>query len=206
MRTLLFSSILVGSLLSAGCALDPEEPTGDAQERQVSPWRDGTRRITMTFADTAVTQFATIIIVSRTNGTFQPGNEYWYVNRDALGLLGSTALDISVADYRTGGLDDPSYVHEQQFTEVEFPTSGWGSAWTSDPLSGGTLLGDGSSIYLRVTTGTSGNVSRVAWYQVIPTTQSPQYLVPSGRFSVYSGGSVSVPTGYRGYDIDQAVP
>jgi hypothetical protein len=205
MRALLLSFLALTSVLAAGCAVEPADDTdfpAGAHEQQIDTGWTSVRRVTMTLADRAHTPFATVIMVSRATGTFQPGVEYWYVNRDAVSLLGGAPLDITTTDYSTGGLEDPHYRNEQTFSQIQFPTSGWGSGWTSDPLSGGKLLGDGVSTYVRVTADPPGeNVTDVAWYQIIPATQSPRWLTPSGRFSPATG--VYVPTGYLGYDIDQ---
>ncbi len=206
MRSTLLPIIALASLFAAGCApegADADEQTGEAQAPQIIEGRELVRVVRLVFADTARTPFAEIHIATQQTARYQPGVEYWHVNRDATRLLATTSLDIGVTDV-TAEPPDPDYPNEQRFTEIEYPTSGWGSGWTTDPLSYGRLLGNGSGVYLRLATSTSGDVTRVGWYQVIPSTASPQWLTPSGRF-VSSGGSVIVGGGYRGYDIDQAV-
>jgi hypothetical protein len=205
MRSPLLPFFALTSLLAAGCAPeDDADPTGEAEQAQIQFGPQLARVVRLVFADTARTPFAEIHIVSAPTALHQPGLEYWYVNRDATRLLATTPLDISVTDF-TIDPPDPDYPNEQTFTQTEFPTSGWGSGFSVDPLSYGKLFGNGSGLYLRLATTTSGDVSRVAWYQVIPATQSPQWLTPSGHF-VSSGSSVIVGRGYRGYDIDQAAP
>ncbi|APR75807.1 Hypothetical protein A7982_01154 [Minicystis rosea] len=204
MRSFLALSILVPLALAAGCApaeVD-DEAIGSADQRQVVEG-PGARVVRLTFTDHAHTPFAEIQIVSTATSQHQPGIEYWYVNRGAAGLLGSVPLDAVTVDL-TADPPDPDYPDEQRFTQIEYPTSGWGTGWTSDPLSFGTLLGDGAGQYLRLSVTRSGDVSRVAWYQVIAMTNTPAYLTPSGRFSSVTG--ISVGSGFRGYAIDQTVP
>ena len=205
MRFSIFPPLVI-SLLAAGCALDAESAEGlvdEADQSQIMLSPLLSRVVVMTFNDRAHTPFAEVHTVTAPTATHVPGTEYWYVNRASLGLLSTHSLDIATQD-RTIDPPDPDYPSMQTFTEVQFPTSGWGSAWTTDPLSYGTLRGNGSGKYLRIATNTAGNVSRVGWYQVIPMTQSPAWLTPSGHFSKLTG--LSVPSGYRGYDIDQAAP
>jgi len=207
MRSLFCFPLVLVTLLAAGCAPDDTsspEDVAEAREQQLDPGYLNARRFRFTFSDRLRTPFAEVHVLNRPAGGRVPGTEYWYVNRSATGLLATTPLDVAVDDL-TVDPPEPDYPNEQAFTEVEFPTSGWGSGWTTDPLSYGRLLGNGSGIYLRLATSTSGDVTRVAWYQVIPSTQTPHYLTPSGHF-VSSGGSVPVPSGYRGYDIDQLAP
>lgn len=208
MRSALFSPLVLVSLLAAGCAEGgtdgPEEATSEARQAQIGIGFLDARRVRFTFADRSHTPFAELHVLNRPMGGRVPGTEYWYVNRAATSLLATTPIDIAVEDL-TADPPDPDYPDEQSFTQIEFPTSGWGSGWTADPLSYGTLLGNGDGLHFRLATSRSGDVTRVAWYQVIPATQSPQYLTPSGHF-VSSGDRVSVPSGYRGYDIDQTVP
>lgn len=209
MRTMPIITIALSSLLATACVAGPgdaDERTAEVAQREIMPDVHDWRQYIFTFADSSHTPFAVATVVSRATTSYQPGTEYWFVNRSALGLLGSYALDITTSD-GSGTIDppNPDYPSEQTFTQVEYPTSGWGSSWSSDPLSGGVLYDDGNGTGLRLFVSTTGTVSEVAWYQVIPSTQSPRYLTPGGRFSV-NGTSMSVPRGYSGYDIDQAVP
>ncbi|APR88454.1 hypothetical protein A7982_13803 [Minicystis rosea] len=204
----LASSIFLASFVAVGCAFeesrDPAERIHEAPAAQSDVGYLLGRIVRLSFTDQARTPFAEIHIVSRETRIHRPGTEYWYVNRAASSLLGTYALDVTTEDVDADP-PDPDYPNEQRFTEVEFPTTGWGAGWTSDPHSFGTLLGDGSGAYLRFATTTTGDVSRVAWYQVIPDAQAPRWLTLDGRF-VAGGASASVPSGYRGYDIDQAAP
>lgn len=204
MRTLFFVlPLAAAALLATGCVAgdDAGERAGQAVEAQV-PWYKVWRSVELTFADRARTPLAVMVVVSRQMGDYQPRTEYWYVNRAALGELGTAALEITTTDFDRGAPSDPGYASEQAFTQIEFPTSGWSSPWTTDPLGGGALYQGGGGISLRITTSTTGQVSRVAWYQVIPATASPQWITPSGSFAV-GGASVTVPAGYAGYDIEQ---
>ncbi|APR75808.1 Hypothetical protein A7982_01155 [Minicystis rosea] len=208
-RALPIITIALASFTSTACVAGPEdadERTAEVGQDQLDPQVHTWLQHIFTFADGPRTPFAVVTVVNRETRQYQPGIEYWVVNRDALGLLGLHPLDVTSRD-ATSAADppDPDYLDAQRFTQIEFPTSGWGTSWTVDPLSGGALYEDGNGIGLRLFTSTTGNVSEIAWYQVIPSTQGPRYLAPGGRFSPL-GTSVSVPRGYLGYDIDQVVP
>jgi hypothetical protein len=95
----------------------------------------------------------------------------------------------------------------QHFVLDENPSGGWGSGWTTDPVSGGYLFYSwGLPFYLRVQLayGTAGNtVSQITWYQVLPSGTSPANISPGGNFGMTSG-SVTIAPGYTGYDVSQA--
>jgi hypothetical protein len=188
----------------AGCAFETStEDVGTAEERQIDPNVRGWRSYTMTFDDASHTPFGQIYLFSSTLGSYQPGLEYWYVNRDSLSLLGNTTLSITVTNYSNSVTPtDPGYASEQTFTHVTYPTGGWGTGWTTDPVSGGSLYGGSNQRYVRLKTGgTPLGISNVTWYQVLPSTSTPANITPSGTFSVST--AVSVPTGYLGYHISQ---
>lgn len=198
MRTI---PLMMIALSMMGCAAGQSEQVDEARQAEIDTGFLNQRKMRMMFDDSQSTPFATMDIVSRTIGAFEPGNEYWYVNLDSVSMLGQHGLTITIIDSSSEEEPEaPGYTHEQQFTLDEFPSGGWGSSWTSDPVSGGTLHGDGYGTYVRLFT-SSGAVSRIVWYQVIESNRSPSYLTPGGSFSVTS--SVSVPSGYLGYDIDQ---
>jgi hypothetical protein len=147
---------------------------------------------------------ATVFVFNTAVGNFVTGKEYWYVNVDALGSLGSQALTISVTDSSSiNAPSEPSYLPEQKFTQVQSP--GWGTSWTSDPVSGGDLYSGPNNTAVRfvLSTGSPALVSRVVWYQVL-STGTPANIDPSGTWSVSLGGSVIVPSGSVGYDVNQS--
>jgi hypothetical protein len=139
---------------------------------------------------------------------FSPGTEYWYVNLSSLSLFGSYRLYAASTDYgSTPAPTSPGYASQQAFQLAENPSGGWGSGWTTDPVSGGFLYSAWAvpGVYLRVTIAygsLSNTVGNITWYQVL-SSGSPANLAPGGNFSV-SSGSVPVGSGYTGYDISQA--
>ena len=98
---------------------------------------------------------------------------------------------------------DPGYATEQKFAQVQSP--GWGTGWTTDPVTGGHLYAGPGNYYLRFrTSGTSPPlVTYVTWYQVLAS-GSPANLDPAGSWTADGSGSVSVPSGSTGYDINQS--
>jgi hypothetical protein len=195
---------LAGSLGLAGCAIEPaEESIGEAPQEQVPPGSLIWRSVVFTFADPSSTELGKIYIFNRAFSGYTTGTEYWYVDRDSLGLLGSYGLSITTTDHTAATTPvDPGYSSEQTFTQPVNPTGGWGTGWTSDPVSGGSLHGGPNSHYLRLKTGgTPLGVSNVTWYQVLPNTATPANITPNGTFSLTTG--VSVPTGHLGYSISQ---
>ena len=160
------------------------------------------------FNDSNTTTFATVIIVNTTQFSgFTTDTEYWYVNLGSLSLLGSYSLNVYASTYGSSPAPvAPKYSGGMQaFTLAENP--GWGSGWTTDPVSGGYLFSSWGlpGVYLRVgiAYGTHGDtVSQLTWYQVL-SSGSPSNISPSGHMPATSG-SVSVSSGYTGYDISQA--
>jgi len=175
---------------------------------QLDPGNDVWAQYVFNFDDKSQTTFATVILVNTTEFSgFTTGTEYWYVNLGSLGLLGSYDLYGYESTYGSSPAPvAPKYSSGMQsFTLAENP--GWGSGWTTDPVSGGYLFSSWGSagVYLRVNLAYSGGsyeVSQITWYQVL-SSGSPANISPSGHMPATSG-SVSVPSGYTGYDISQA--
>src|SRR5262249_16690263 len=148
---------------------------------------------------------ATLYVFSQAIGTFQVGKEYWYVNRNAVSTIGSADLSITITDHDNSETpQDPGYGSEQKFALAE--NVSWGSGWTTDPVSGGSLYTgadpNGNPQGLRLfTAGVSGRITRIVWYQAL-TSGSPANITPGGTFSVGSG-AFGVPSGETGYDISQ---
>ncbi|APR80916.1 Hypothetical protein A7982_06263 [Minicystis rosea] len=202
----------VSALLASGCMIgeaeDGEESWGEAQQPQVDGGYKVWRQVTFTFTDPAQTQLGKVFVFNRAAFGYQPGSEYWFVNRSSLGLLGRYGITISSTDLNsTVSPVDPSYASEQAFTLDQYPTSGWGSAWTGDPVAGGVLHAGANGQYLRLSASPASStgpasLAGVTWYQVLPTGSTPHNITPSGTFSL-AGSSVGVPTGSVGYDVNQ---
>lgn len=195
---------LVGAFGLTGCAsgdaADEDEAVGDVQQAEVDPGLKVWDQMKMTFGDTANTPLATVYIFNRPLGSYQTGIEYWFVNSSSLSLLGSYGLTmVSTASSSGTAPPDPAYSSEQAFSLPNL--SAWGTGWTTDPASGGTLYSGPSQQALRLTTGSTG-VTNIRWYQVIASTATPHNLTVNGSFTV-GASSVSVSTGYKGYSIAQ---
>lgn len=202
---------VVGALCLVGCApvdaADGEEQVEEAQQAQIDPGLKAWREVTLTFTDPASTALATVYVVNYPLGGYLTGMEYWYVNLDSVDLIGLYPLDIVTVDQRDRVVPlDPGYPREQGFSLPEFPESGWGPWWTTDPVGGGSLYSGPNRISLRLTPSSgSTSLERITWYQVIANTATPYNLTPSGVFTL-GASSVTVPSGYRGYDVSQAIP
>jgi hypothetical protein len=199
----------LGAAWLSGCAFDAsnesDEHVGAAEQRQIDSGTSHWRKLIFYQNNDSGPEFGELIAVNRSSGGFVAGNEYWYVDKSALGNLGTSNVYISYSD-GIGTPSAPSYSNMQSFTMVTNPTGGWGSGWTSDPLASlGKLYQNGShSLRLQTTgSGSSTTVTAVAWYQVIPSGNSPANIAPSGTFGYASGGSVTVGTGNLGYAINQ---
>ncbi len=160
---------------------------------------DAFRSYTLAFVDGA--EMARVFVVHRTIGAFRAGFEYWYVNRRSLGALGRSALRISSRDHIHVAPTPPSYAHEQTFFLAT--TSSWGTGWTSDPYSFGTLYGGMDAtgkgdLYLRLgkSPGALPVLSHVVWYQVL-SAGGPDNVTPEGTFSIRTTQTVpSIDLGY----------
>ncbi len=191
--------------LSGSSALPGFGGTDKALPMQLDGGSKGWRTIQMVCADDGAA-IATVYVFNEIIGTYQPGIEYWYVARSNLTRIGSVGLVISVTDTdsRTAP-SDPGYSPEQKFQQVQNPSGGWGAGWTTDPVSGGYLYSGPSNYNVRfkLSTSTPPTVTYVTWYQVLAS-GSPANIDPAGSWTVDSLGSVSVPSGSTGYDINQS--
>lgn len=177
-------------------------PDGARRLAQIDSGNLNWRQINLVFNDSQSTRLAVVYVFNQAMGSFSTGTEYWYVNEGAISLLGSHAIVISHTDSSgTTAPPDPSFSMEQRFTLAE--NVSWGSSWSSDPVSGGTLHSGPGGMYLRISKALIGSIlTRVVWYQVLASGSSPANITPNGTFSVVSG-SVTPPSGYVGYDISQ---
>jgi hypothetical protein len=194
-----------------GCApadpADGEEQIEEAQQAQVDPGEKAWRQVTLTFSDLAATPFATIYVFNKTLNGYKTGIEYWYVNLGSVDMIGQYSLDIVSTDQRaTVFPPPPRYDDQQGFSLPEFPESGWGEWWSSDPVNEGSLYSGPDQISLRLTTaGSPARLDSVTWYQVIASTATAYNITPSGNFTL-GAPSVQVPSGYRGYNVSQTTP
>jgi hypothetical protein len=194
--------------LTAKPALTTPRPNGGRKPLEVDSGLDVWRQYWFNFTDANDTAFATLIIVNSNFTGFSTGTEYWYINLSSFNLLGSNALLCSSTDYGSSPAPvAPKYSSMQSFTMVQSPAGGWGSGWTTDPVSGGYLFSSwglpGSYLRVTLTSGTgAASVSALTWYQVLAS-GTPANIVPGGHMPATSG-AVSVPSGYTGYDISQS--
>jgi hypothetical protein len=209
-RALLPFAGFFGAACLSGCALEPVdeagERVGEAEQEEIDIGTNVWRKYFLRKDSSTGTEIGQIIGINQNVGGFVADNEYWYVDKAVLGGIGTSDVYISHSD-GAGTPSTPSYSNMQSFTLPTNPTGGWGTGWTSDPLaSAGKLYQNGAhSLRLQTTgTGVATTVTAVAWYQVILSSNSPANITPSSTFSYTSGGSVSVGTGYLGYDINQA--
>ncbi len=182
-----------------------DKPNGAFLTAQIDGGNDVWRSIQMVCADTGAA-IAQVHIYNEIIGSFQTGIEYWYVCRSNLSRLGSAGVNITVTDSNSRtGPSDPGYSPEQKFSQAQNPSGGWGTGWTTDPVSGGHLYTGPNGSYFRIKLSTDSPpiITYVAWYQVL-SSGSPANLDPTGSWTVNSSGSVSVPSGSTGYDINQS--
>jgi hypothetical protein len=200
---LMLLAVCAMNLIALPACYDGLAQSDTIVQREIDPGDHAYRSVVLTFQDGRNTPFATIYLFDKALGSFSTSNEYWYVNPASLSLLGSKPLLATTTDYdTTTAPSDPKYTNEQSFT---LPVaSNWGSGWTTDPLSGGSLYTTSGGLGLRVTSATNPTrVTSIAWYQVIPSGNTPVNLTPSGTFNV-AGFSVTVPSGDLGYDISES--
>lgn len=199
----------VGASCFTGCApVDPadgEEKIDELQQAQLDPGDRVWRKVTMTFANPATTPLATVYVFNQPLSGYQIGTEYWYVNLDSVNLVGQYSLNIVSADQPSSAVPpQPGYSSMQGFSLPEFPESGWGTWWSSDPVSGGSLYSGPNQISLRLTkTSSPASLDSVTWYQVLASTATAYNITPNGSFTL-GASSVTVPSGYRGYNVSQA--
>lgn len=185
--------------LSIGCVPAEEPGTGAARQAQLDNGTHGWEKHYWYFEECGWgCRFAELLVIGEADvGEFRAGREYWYVDSSHLGELGQDNLVIET----TSGLTDPPEPSgDQEFTQ---PVSATWMRFTSDPVSGGYLY-DGDGQHLRIAV-SSGEVSRITWYQTLPTNEDPENLVLDPVMEVGSG-SVGVPTGEYGYYVDAVIP
>jgi hypothetical protein len=146
---------------------------------QLDPGLLGWRLYTLAWGDDTV--FANVIVTNTAHGSYDADEEYWFVDKTAVGTLGSEVQIRLVNDY---DWDD----------EVPSPPSGWqpfdartAATWAlvDGDLAGGTLYKDPSGgHYLRLQkTGSSPNATLtvVRWYKG-GSTQPSGTFNPSGTY------------------------
>jgi hypothetical protein len=196
----------IGVFAGTGCIGAGEESDGDIGFAAL-PQLDGGNKVwrgfVLTLNNPANTPLGEVFVFNQAVGSFVTGTEYWYVNQDSLANLGKDAIVIAYTDSSSmTAPSDPGYKNEQTFTNAQ--NVSWGSGWTTDPLSGGSLFrGPGSSTYLRLNKSSASppSLTSVAWYQIL-SGGTPSNISPSGTFNV--GLSVTVPSGDTGYDVQQS--
>ncbi|WP_437745516.1 hypothetical protein WMF39_11120 [Sorangium sp. So ce1504] len=95
--------------------------------------------------------------------------------------------------YDKGIVTPPSPSGLQTF---ELPRDVTWASFTTDPVSGGSLYQKGN-VYLRIAQD-QGGLTRLTWYQVLPSGAQADDIAPSGTFSPVNG-PVSVPNGSAGF-------
>jgi hypothetical protein len=197
---------VVAVLAAVGCigSQEPGEDVGTAALPQLDGGSKVWRNFTFTFDDPASTQLGQARVFNQEVGTFATGTEYWYVNDDSLPKLGRYGLTVSHTDEEgTSPPADPGYTNQQPFSWAENPVGGWGTGWTTDPISGGWVYSGPNHTYLRLAKSSTTPVvlNSIAWYQVLPSGTSPQNITPDTGYSVVT--QVIVNSGELGYDIRQ---
>ncbi len=196
---------LVGAFCFAGCApvdaADEDEQVGDVQQAEIDPGVKVWMQMTMTLADPSNTPLATVYVFNRALGSYQTGTEYWFVNLNSMSLVGTYGISVvTTTSSSSTAPPDPAYASEQAFSLPNL--SAWGTGWTTDPGSGGSLYSGPSQHSLRLTKGSTG-LTNIRWYQVIASTATPANLTVNGSFTL-GASTVSVPMGYLGYSISQS--
>lgn len=201
-RTVLLAIAAIScGTLGCAAATDDDERVGEAEQPQFDLSPQAWRKTTMTFVDSANTPFATVFVFTQAMYGYTTNTEYWFVNRNSLSELGSYALSMATTDYPSTVIPvDPGYANEQTFTQVQ--NVSWGTGWSTDPVSGGSLYAGPGNKWFRFKTSGS-NVSDVTVYQTLLVGSTPANITPSGTYSV-AGSSVTPSRGYVGFSIEQA--
>jgi predicted small secreted protein len=199
-RVLVVSLIGLASLAATACnptdSSGSSEDLGSAHLAQLDPtgWHMW-RLFDFTFGNSA--HLADVLVIGEDDvGLYEAETEYWFVETANLQYLGDEALQV---EYYDGDETPPSLSGEQEFTQPVHLT--WNS-FTSDPVSTGNLY-SGEKSHLRIKT-ESGEITRLTWYQVLGSTETPENVTPDGVFEVNSG-SMSVPTNKVGHYIDATI-
>ncbi|WP_438003488.1 hypothetical protein WME89_31980 [Sorangium sp. So ce321] len=196
-RSSLLGAFVCSSLFTAGCYATYEgdaEDVGEVASPQLDPSVKAWRLFTLTLGGDPL---ARALVIGGSNvGQYSAATEYWYVDTAALPALGTKKL---VFSYTDGDSSPPSQSGGQTFA---LPRDVTWSSFTTDPVSGGSLY-QNDNVYLRIAKSSSG-LTRLTWYQVLPSGAVAVNIVPSGTFLPVSG-PVSVPSGYAGRYIDQPI-
>ncbi|XXY51407.1 hypothetical protein WME91_09715 [Sorangium sp. So ce269] len=196
-RSILLGAFVCSSLFTAGCYATYEgdaEEVGEVASPQLDPDGRPWRLFNLTVGGTLLAR--ALVIGDSDVGNYSAATEYWSVGTAALPALGTKNL---VFSYTNGSSTPPSQSGAQTFV---LPRDVAWSSFTTDPVSGGSLYKK-DDVYLRIAKSSNG-LTRLTWYQVLPSGAVAANIVPSGTFSPVSG-PVSVPSGHRGYYIDQPV-
>ncbi|XYI02152.1 hypothetical protein ACMHYB_21195 [Sorangium sp. So ce1128] len=196
-RSALIGVFVCSSLFTAGCYAPDEgaaEEVGEVASPQLDPGLKAWRLFELTLGENPLAR--SLVIGDSNIANYSAATEYWYVDAAALPALGIKSL---VFSYTDGNSAPPSQSGAQTFA---LPRDVAWSSFTTDPVSGGSLYQKGN-VYLRIAKSSSG-LTRLTWYQVLPSGAAAANVVPSGTFSPVSG-PVSVPSGYAGHYIDQPV-
>jgi len=182
-----------GSVPARTCA----EPDAPRLRMQLDPGMLDWRKYVITANTNPVTPVAEIFAMRATVGNYLAGNEYWFVNKDALAALGSTSVSFAFTNHDTGEPTPPGFTNQQAFIE---PIALTWETMADDPGSGGALFNQ-QHAYLRINNNskTPPSMKIVTWYQVLRTGETPANLSPTGTFTVAT--AVSVGGGETGYYV-----
>jgi hypothetical protein len=185
--------------LSIGCVAPEEPDTGEARQAQMDNGTHVWKKHYLYFEECGYNcAFAELLVIGDSQvGVYRANTEYWFVHDDHIGRLGVQDLAIETT---WGSSNPPSPSGDQEFTQ---PVAATWSRFLSDPVSGGYLY-DSDNQHLRIGI-TSGQVSRLTWYQTIPQNETPENLVLGSSAEVGSG-SVGIPSGEYGYYADAMIP
>ncbi|MGK3987698.1 hypothetical protein WME99_31950 [Sorangium sp. So ce136] len=196
-RSALLGAFVCSSLFTAGCYAPHEgdaEDVGEVASPQLDPDGKSWRLFKLTLGGTLLAR--TLVIGDSNVGNYSAATEYWSVGTAALPALGTKNL---VFSYTDGNGAPPSQSGAQTFA---LPRDVTWSSFTTDPVSGGSLYKN-DNVYLRIAKSSNG-LTRLTWYQVLPSGAVAANVVPSGTFLPVSG-PVSVPSGHVGRYIDQPI-
>ncbi|WP_437998841.1 hypothetical protein WMF26_01450 [Sorangium sp. So ce185] len=189
------------ALAASGCVMaesaeqSESEALDSASAAQIGVGYKAWRLYTATFANNKPL-FQVLAIGGTSVGNYQANTEYFSVTTANLQYLGQSNVIFSHTD---GDGTPPAQSGSQQFQVPRLPS--WAS-FSTDQVSGGYRY-DSGAVHLRIGTA-GGEITRLTWYQTIPTGQNPANVTPSGTFTTGSG-AVTVPGGSAGYYIDSTI-
>ncbi|KYG08026.1 hypothetical protein BE21_25945 [Sorangium cellulosum] len=181
-----------GCVMTAGAEQAESEALDSVSEAQIDPGYKAWRLYTATFSN-GQPLFQVLAIGGSSVGNYQANTEYFSVTTANLQYLGQSNVTFSRTD---GYGTPPSHSGSQQF---QMPLSSSWTSFSTDPVSGEYRY-DSGDVHLRIGTG-NGKITRLTWYQTLPTGQSPANITPNGTFTAGSG-AVTVPSGSAGYYAD----